>query len=382
MIRSRSILWQASRAVAQNNKRYFRTQTYWSNSATGAGQSPTTSPSLASSLTGEATTAAAPSPSLSEVKSTFRNVFLEAFEQSNAPNSGYDVSQGELYDPVLNGEEPSADDLKLRIERYLQEGKDISRLLSTSVLESYDSLLQKWLASQNQVCSVPYKRGNGLEYMTQTQFSGTIQVVRWQVMRNSLLQNEDGGLVVKRSRNSLSSERNAAKLLQFETIYLKEMERLYSLTGVEQIKYHVVQTTPAVMKKILVRYGDKIKSLNEWLALNEELESLINLTADQQVKNSRGETAFGAVGEAISEDGHLSAADTNTASETTTTPSTTTEATANEIIDTAFEPGTVSIDIPTAEAAAPGENEASATANDSNNTPSQDTATDAGKGSN
>lgn len=367
--------------MAQSNKRYFRTQTYWSNSATTtteAGQNSTTSASLASSSTGEATIAA-PSPSLNEVKSTFQNVFLEAFEQLNAPNSGYDVSQGELYDPVLNGEEPSADDLKLRIERYLHEGKDISRLLSTSILESYDSLLQKWLASQNQVCSVPYKRGNGLEYMTQTQFSITIQAVRWQVMRNSLLENKDGGLVVKYSRNSLSSERNAAKLLQFETIYLKEMKRLYALTGVEQIKYHVVQTTPAVIKKILGRYGGKIKLLNEWTVLNEELESLINLVADEQVQNSRGETAFGAVGEPVPGDGNLSAVDTKTASETTTTPatpsSTTTESTANEVTDTTSEPATIS----TTEAAALGENNASATEKDSINPPNQDTATDAGK---
>lgn len=345
MIRSRSILWQTSRAVTQNNKRYFRSQIYRSNSATtDAGQSSVPQTSSTASPNGEeSVTTATPSVTLSEAKSTFRNVFLEAFEQNNTLNFGYDVSQGELYDPVLNGEEPTAEDLKLRIERYLHEGNDISRLLSTSVLESYDSLLHKWLASQNQVCSVPYKKGNGLEYMSQTQFSATIQVVRWQLMRNSLLQSEDGGLVMKRAKNSLSNERNASKFLQFETIYLKEMERLYALTGIEQLKYHAVQTTPAVMKKILIRYGDAVKSTSEWLALKDALESLIDLTANEEVKNSRGETSYGAVGEAVSKDGNLSAADTKKKSEETpiqTNTSTVFEATPNEINETTSKLGT------------------------------------------
>lgn len=220
---------------------------------------------------------------MSQVKNEFSHIFTDAFEAGNNDigvnhhpvASTYDVSKGQLYDAVLNGEAPSPEDIKLRIVRYLNEGGDVSKLLATSEMESHDDLRERWVNGPDHegtasFCMAPYRSWTSLEYLTPVEFNKITQMVRWQVMRNELLEERsflqnhcklvkatlrDGSVIrIPESGQypgiSYNSWREArskvVSFLKLENAYILEMLRLYSMTGVEKLKFHVVQTTPVI----------------------------------------------------------------------------------------------------------------------------------------
>lgn len=327
MIRSRggTILWQASRARRSGLDMWNRTFKSASCLQNEAAASSTT----ATTQIPPSTTISPPPPTdVNQVKKEFSNIFLDAFEASNneigshvadsisgGASKKYDVSEGRIYDPVLNGEAPTADDMKLRIVRYLNEGGDISKLLGTSAFESHDSLRERWFESSgfDQFCPVPYKGFTALEYLSPAEFNTVLQLERWQVMRNELLDEryrllEDGACEMREYKTGNSSNNNGEgnvkttvrlpasgefpglsyasyqdarskvqSFLKLENAYVLEMWRLYRLTGVEKLKYYIVQTTP-VIQHLMWRFY--VKDTTAWSHLRRSYGRMVRATSE------------------------------------------------------------------------------------------------------
>lgn len=313
MIRYRggTILWQASRARRTGldlwNRTLINSACLQNESASNNTAFPVTSPSQASPPPPP------PSTDMNQAKQEFSNVFMDAFEARNNDigilssdsNKTFDPSEGKVYDPVLNGEAPTADDMKLRIVRYLKEGGDISKLLETSDFESHDNLRERW-SNLGSFCPLPHTGFTALDYLSPVEFNTVLKLGQWQVMRNELLDERyrltmrssckmreyswgkgDEKIVVSIPANteypglSYKSYEDARSrvqsLLKLENAYVLEMWRLYRLTGIEKIKYYIVQTTPLI-QTLFERFN--IKETTSWRNLRRSFRKMVVATSE------------------------------------------------------------------------------------------------------
>lgn len=265
---------------------------------------------------------------ISEARKEFSSIFADAFEASSSDIGGssslsttkhYDVSEGQVYDPVLNGEAPTAEDMKLRIARFLNQGGDISKLLGTSEVESHDKLRERWIHTDpaggvKRFCPAPYKNFTALGYLTPVEFNTVINLTRWQVMRNELLLdwnwlfnncntrtiklNDDMTIKIPESgeypgiwySNYQDARSKVQSFLKLENSYVREMWRLYTLTGIEKLKYHVVQTTP-IIQKLLWRFHTSDSM--PWLNLRKSYGKMVHAETESDTK---GTTDLGPIG--------------------------------------------------------------------------------------
>lgn len=72
--------------------------------------------------------------------------------------------------------------------------------------------------------------------------------------------------------------------LKLENIYVLEMWRLYNLTGIEKLKYHVVQTTP-VIQKLLWRFHTK--NSTAWLNLRRSYGKMVHAEVSPESLQAR-----------------------------------------------------------------------------------------------